>query len=78
MPVTDFEHKVINALGELKAQHTDLYKALLGNGQPGRVQLMEKNAEETSKRIGSVERKFWYFSGGLSFLLITLRLLFGR
>lgn len=38
---TEFETTVLLELSELKTKQADLYKSLLGNGQPGRIQAIE-------------------------------------
>jgi hypothetical protein len=55
---TDFETTVLLRLGELKAGLESLEHELIGNGQPGRVQRIEKTQAEQNERLDNHDRIF--------------------
>jgi hypothetical protein len=55
--MTDFEKQVLEDLSELKAQ----MRALLGNGQPGRIAVLERRVERHEtfiQRAGGIGAAF--------------------
>ena len=62
--------EISNDLSALRAAHESFTKELLGNGQPGRIQRIEKSIEknkastiENENRIQKISNRMWYFNG---------------
>lgn len=69
--------EILTSLASLHTKHDTLRTELLGNGQPGRIQRLEDDVKEykenTDKKIRSMDRNFWVFSGGLIVVVNLLR-----
>lgn len=66
-------------LSAIQASQDEFRKSLLGNGQPGRIQLMENEHDKLQAEVSGLHTKLSYFSGGaavVGFLLGALKDLF--
>ena len=73
LPMTDFENQALSDLTELKTQ----MRALLGNGQPGRLHELEQRVERHDalvQRAGGIGALFGFLITALHFALDYLRL----
>ena len=59
-----FEKEVLESLTELRTN----MKSLIGNGQPGRMGLLEN-------RVGKIERWMWGIAGGAGVVLFIIGLI---
>lgn len=88
-PVLFFIAERVNALGEnlsdvkasvasLRAEHTALKADLTGNGQPGRIQIIESDHKDLSTKVSGLERKIWYASGGFAIVAVAIKSWFSK
>lgn len=88
-PVLLFIAERVNSLGEnlsdLNASVTGLHtkqaafeKQLLGNGQPGRIQIIEDNHKNLSEKVSGLDKKIWYASGGLAVAAVIIKSWFSK
>jgi len=56
---------IMTGIEAVKVEQAAQRRELLGNGQPGRIQLIEASVEKHEEKIEAVEKKIWYFTGGL-------------
>lgn len=57
---------VLESLARLHAQYDMLYRELLGNGQPGRIQRLEGSMSTLERRTEKLERFRAYHMGMIS------------
>jgi hypothetical protein len=73
-PMTDFEGRVLADLSVLKSQ----MKEVFGNGQPGRLALLENRMREHEKTVQRIKGMAGAFGGLLTFAHIAIDCLVGR
>lgn len=88
-PVLLFIAERVNNLGEnlsdlnasvtgLHTKHEAFEKELLGNGQPGRIQRIESDHSDLSKKVSGLEKKIWYASGGFAVAAVIIKSWFSK
>jgi len=56
---------IISGITEVKAEQAAQRRELLGNGQPGRIQIIESGMKEQGAEIAGLNKKMYVFTGGL-------------
>jgi hypothetical protein len=63
---------IAQAVSRVETSQKDFRRELLGNGQKGRVQILEDNVEDHKKSLDGMNRRYWIFTGIiLGFLFVT-------
>jgi hypothetical protein len=69
---------IAQSLARLEQHQEDFRRELLGNGQPGRVQLLELSVTAAEKELRSMDRKIFYFSGAIGVGLLFVKALVSK
>lgn len=57
--------QISSNIGAIKQDLSNFRKELLGNGQPGRIQMIEKDVEEHKDKISNLDKTKWMAVGAL-------------
>jgi hypothetical protein len=63
---------LMKAIGEIQNEQAAQRRELLGNGQPGRVQLIEASVSELDKRVRATEKRMAWYGGGIAVVLALI------
>ena len=67
--------QLMSSIAEVKTETISLRRELLGNGQPGRIQLLEADVSECQDAISRQGKKFAWYAGAstaLGFVVTTV------
>ena len=69
---------IATALARVEQNQEDFRREILGNGQPGRLSRVEADLKEHKEKLDRVDRKVFYYSGGISVGLLFLKIMISK